>query len=229
MVGIHVRRTDKISEGKYHSLDEYMTYAEDFYNKIDLKNERNGIKTKTNRTIYLATDEINVWEKEVVPWVAKGYQFIGNTSHTISAAIRFYRNSNESINALMIDLFMLSECDLIVCTLSSTFGRVAVNLQHSRDLTLKYESVDTAFFTVGQLYHKLRAILNNQPQAKNELKFKHGDIIAIDYFNDREGQEISHFKGGFRFAKIMHRKEWKKLPSYKFEDYIETYSFKIFE
>ena len=53
VVGIHVRRTDKLEwEANNHTLDEYMTYVEDFYNKIDFTNDRKGSKNKTKRVIY---------------------------------------------------------------------------------------------------------------------------------------------------------------------------------
>jgi glycoprotein 6-alpha-L-fucosyltransferase len=41
-VGIHVRRTDKIgTEAAFHPLSEYMKFVDDYYNKLDLINERN--------------------------------------------------------------------------------------------------------------------------------------------------------------------------------------------
>lgn len=41
IVGLHVRRTDKINtEAAYHSLAEYMQHVEDYYDKLDLYNRR---------------------------------------------------------------------------------------------------------------------------------------------------------------------------------------------
>ena len=72
IVGIHVRRTDKIgTEAKFHSIDEYMYFVDDFYNKLDLKRERNSVKGKTERRVYLATDEPDVWRTEITPYKQK--------------------------------------------------------------------------------------------------------------------------------------------------------------
>ena len=111
VVGIHVRRTDKLNyEADYHPLDQYMTYAEDFYNKIGLMNERNGLKIKTKRVIYLATDEISVWTNEVKPWLEKEYHFLGNSNHSNTARDVNSRYGSgvrmDSTRDLLTDLFM---------------------------------------------------------------------------------------------------------------------------
>lgn len=41
IVGVHVRRTDKINtEAAYHSLAEYMLHVEEYFDRVDLFNER---------------------------------------------------------------------------------------------------------------------------------------------------------------------------------------------
>lgn len=43
IVGIHVRRTDKVgSEAAFHPLSEYMQFVEDYYNQLELKQQREG-------------------------------------------------------------------------------------------------------------------------------------------------------------------------------------------
>jgi glycoprotein 6-alpha-L-fucosyltransferase len=42
IVGVHVRRTDKIgTEAAFHPLSEYMQFVEDYYDRLDLINQRN--------------------------------------------------------------------------------------------------------------------------------------------------------------------------------------------
>ena len=41
IVGVHVRRTDKINtEASYHSLSEYMVHVEEYFDRLDMVNER---------------------------------------------------------------------------------------------------------------------------------------------------------------------------------------------
>lgn len=52
---IHVRRTDKVgSEAAFHSIDEYMVHAIDYFNMLERRQKVN------ERRIYLATDEPTV-------------------------------------------------------------------------------------------------------------------------------------------------------------------------
>lgn len=43
IVGIHVRRTDKVgTEASYHSLAEYMKYAEKYFQQLEIQQQRSG-------------------------------------------------------------------------------------------------------------------------------------------------------------------------------------------
>ena len=226
IVGIHVRRTDKLThEADYHPLDQYMSYAEDFFNKIDLTNERNGLPFKMKRIVYLATDEINVWTNEVKPWIKKGYKFLGDSNHSNTARDVMSRFGVDSTRDSVTDLLMLSECDFIVCGLSSTYCRSAVRLMHTRDPSLPYQTVDNPYFYAVWKYQKLKAILSNKGHDKQELNFSSGDVITIDKFDLRmEG----YFKYGYRYAKLFDTNDHKsdemiKFPAFKMEPFIETY------
>ena len=102
IVGIHVRRTDKINtEASFHSLSEYMLYVDDYFDRLELFRKRQNnevfsfcfsfvicknfpwifffLQTKTKRIVYLATDDSSVWKKEVPKFQSKGYTFIGDS------------------------------------------------------------------------------------------------------------------------------------------------------
>lgn len=52
---VHVRRTDKVgTEAAFHSIDEYMLYVSDFFNKLEMK-EKVDV-----RRVYLASDDPSV-------------------------------------------------------------------------------------------------------------------------------------------------------------------------
>uniref|UniRef100_A0A0L8FPF9 GT23 domain-containing protein n=2 Tax=Octopus bimaculoides TaxID=37653 RepID=A0A0L8FPF9_OCTBM len=57
IVGVHVRRTDKVgTEAAYHSLEEYMAHVEDYYRQLEMS-KGHSIETKK---VYLASDDPNV-------------------------------------------------------------------------------------------------------------------------------------------------------------------------
>ena len=55
IVGIHIRRTDKLKEeAAFHAVDEYMTYAAEYFDQLELR------RKVSVRRIYLATDDPTV-------------------------------------------------------------------------------------------------------------------------------------------------------------------------
>ncbi len=58
-VGIHVRRTDKISEASFHQVEEYMKYVEEYFEFLEIK-ER---KTLDAKRVYVASDDPTVLEE----------------------------------------------------------------------------------------------------------------------------------------------------------------------
>jgi glycoprotein 6-alpha-L-fucosyltransferase len=155
IVGLHVRRTDKIgSEAKFHSIDEYMYYVEDFYNKIDLFNERNLIDKKVERLVYMATDEPKVWTHEINVYKKEGYVFTGDIKLSESADPS-KRYGFESLHNVIVDLLLLSQCDYIVCTFSSQICRLAFELMQTQesniDLSDAFYSIDDIYYFGGQV------------------------------------------------------------------------------
>jgi glycoprotein 6-alpha-L-fucosyltransferase len=107
-----VRRTDKIgTEGSFHNISEYMIHVEDYYNKIEL------LEDSVERKVYLATDDPNVWKECINNY--PNYKFIGNEKAAIFASKLKTRYNFDSFMQLVIDIYLLSETDFIVCTMSS--------------------------------------------------------------------------------------------------------------
>ena len=107
-----MRRTDKIgNEGSYHNISEYMIQIDDYYNKIELLNDT------FERKVYLATDDPIVWKEctEKYP----NYRFIGQQKASFYASKLKTRYNTNSFLHLIIDIYLLSETDYIVCTMSS--------------------------------------------------------------------------------------------------------------
>lgn len=63
---IHVRRTDKVgTEADFHSIDEYMAHAVEWYDKEDMKRHRLGKAKISTRAVFIATDDPNVYSEAV--------------------------------------------------------------------------------------------------------------------------------------------------------------------
>lgn len=81
IVGVHVRRTDKVgTEADYHSLAQYMEFVDDYYFGLNiheqLTKKRDGMSSE--KLVYLATDEEHVWIDEVPEFQQKGFKFLGD-------------------------------------------------------------------------------------------------------------------------------------------------------
>jgi glycoprotein 6-alpha-L-fucosyltransferase len=114
-VGIHVRRTDKNKEERYHDLDEYMVQVEEWYrsygrtNKVDKKR------------IFIATDEPKVIAEAKTNYT--DYEVYATEDIAGSAKLESRYNLN-SLFGFVSDLHILAESDYVVCTYTSNVGRL---------------------------------------------------------------------------------------------------------
>ena len=138
MVGIHIRRTDKIiEEAQYHGIEEYMTYVEEYFLRQEMKN---GVIIFPKQ-VFIASDDPMVFAelRQKYP----NYKFIGNESRANSASLT-NRYNIDSLKKTMVDVHMLSLSDYIVCTFSSNLARTAYELQQQRysDSSKRVKSLD---------------------------------------------------------------------------------------
>lgn len=158
LVGVHVRRTDKIvTEAKYHSLEEYMQIVDKIYDRIDMHERFNfqSSTLKVKRNVYLATDDPGVWFNETNAFVSKGYRFYGNASFAKNAHPKKRKNLNSKEETLM-DIWMLSLSDYLVCTFSSQICRLAYELMqvtklNGLDMSMRAYSLDDVYYFGGQV------------------------------------------------------------------------------
>ncbi|CAG2121352.1 unnamed protein product [Medioppia subpectinata] len=113
IVGIQVRRTDKISFGEalYYPISDYMVSVKDYFDKLELTQQ------VSQRLVYVASDDPSVMPQLIKQY--PNYRFIGSTSNAKMAFSQTTRYSNESLWGILADAFLLSETDYIVCTFSS--------------------------------------------------------------------------------------------------------------
>ncbi|XP_064621833.1 alpha-(1,6)-fucosyltransferase-like isoform X2 [Lineus longissimus] len=206
IVGVHVRRTDKVgTEAAFHKVEEYMLHVEEFYRKYELT------KPVDKRRVYLASDDPSVLPdaKQKYP----NYEFIGDIEISKTAGLSS-RYSDASLHGIIVDIYLLSLSDFLVCTFSSQVCRLAYELMQTYhpDAHDWFRSLDDIFYYGGQNGHDQRVIYPHQPKVFGELELKLGDLIGI---------AGNHWDG---YSKGTNKRTGKVglFPSFKVEDRVES-------
>ncbi|CAF1199038.1 unnamed protein product [Rotaria sp. Silwood1] len=174
IVGIHVRRTDKIgTEAAFHNISEYMKYVEEYYVIYQYQNP----DLKLTKRVYIATDEPSVFRDARSKY--RDYVFYGNTTVAESANLNS-RYGTESLKGILLDIHFLSQCDYLVCTFSSQICRVAYEAMQQRvvDGGWRVQPLDDVYYFGGQNPHHQRAVISHKAVWPNEFSFERGDIIS---------------------------------------------------
>jgi glycoprotein 6-alpha-L-fucosyltransferase len=162
-----------------------MRQVEQFYDKLDLQTQFKEHNHTLKRIVYLATDDPDVWRKEIVPYQKKGYQFICDEAISQTAEPN-ERHSFNSLQNIILDVLLLSQCDYLVCTFSSQVCRLAYELMQTKitdervDWSSAAVSIDDVYYFGGQIFHGKIAIVSHQAKNANEISFKYGDVLGID-------------------------------------------------
>ncbi|XP_046916692.2 uncharacterized protein LOC124497128 isoform X1 [Dermatophagoides farinae] len=248
-IGIHVRRTDKLfGEGEYYPLSDYMKIVQRIYDRIDIQDammmmEKNKKIKKRERKIYLATDDITVWQNEVPQYIKQGYRFYGDSQITKSASPG-QRNTAESFDGFIMDVLSLSYTDYLVCTFSSQVCRLAYELMqvqrtNGRDMSTNFYSLDDVYYFGGQISHRLESIMaNHHPppyvhngnndkinNSQKQHKFNVGDSLGIE-----KNLHNGYYLGDLYETKIQRLLDRSlAYPIFKVIEKIDSTSFKAFE
>ncbi|XP_057372772.1 alpha-(1,6)-fucosyltransferase-like [Daphnia carinata] len=173
VVGVHVRRTDKVgTEAAFHSIDEYMLFVADFFNKLEMKDK------VAVRRVYLASDD-----PSVIPEAKKkypDYEFLGDVSIAKGAAVAT-RYTDSSLRGILIDIHMLAHSDHLVCTFSSQVCRLAYEIMQTLhpDASSKFKSLDDIYYYGGQGPHQQIAIYSHKAHRTGEISMEIGDVLGI--------------------------------------------------
>ncbi|CAD5121378.1 DgyrCDS9898 [Dimorphilus gyrociliatus] len=173
IVGVHVRRTDKIgTEASFHSIEEYMYHVEDYYKYLEKQNKDIGKKR-----IYLATDDPELLSEATMKY--PNYVFVSDVDFSKTASMGT-RYSHASLIAVILDIHFLSKSDFLVCTFSSQVCRVAYEIMQTLhpDASARFRSLDDIYYYGGQNAHNQVAIANHQAQD-GEIELRVGDTIGI--------------------------------------------------
>ncbi|XP_033734608.1 alpha-(1,6)-fucosyltransferase-like [Pecten maximus] len=199
IVGVHVRRTDKVgTEAAFHSIDEYMIYVDEYYDRLEA---REPVRT---RKVYLASDDPSVLPDAKTRY--PHYEFISDLEITKSAGLN-KRYTDQSLHGIIMDIHFLSLSDYLVCTFSSQVCRVAYEMMQTMhaDASSYFKSLDDIYYFGGQNGHQMEVLEKYVSKQPKEIDMEPGDSIGI---------AGNHWDG---YSKGMNRRTGKDglFPSYK--------------
>ncbi|WKY12115.1 hypothetical protein Q1695_003582 [Nippostrongylus brasiliensis] len=184
IVGIHVRRSERLSSRmKNYSIEQYMEWSE-FYFKESVQEKILG--RKLTRRVYVSSDD-----RTALPEIEMKYPNYKVFGSVLSAESSLPENrySERSLRGLLADLISLSKCSYIVCTFSSHFCRLAYELMQIRqgDVGEYFHSLDEDYyFGNATNTYAAAAVEDHEPSGEQEINMKIGDQIEV-LMNHRNG------------------------------------------
>jgi glycoprotein 6-alpha-L-fucosyltransferase len=212
IVGVHVRRTDKlIREAKYHSLEEYIVEINEFYDRLEMT------RPVDKRRIYLASDDPSVLTeaKQKLP----NYEIITNFEAAKVAQNLSTRYSLDSLQGFVLDLHLLSMTDYVVCTLTSEVCRVVYQLMQTRhvDGTHKVYSCDLQYYFTHTKARMFECLLPHRQRSNDEIDMEVGDKL--------EDVGTLFDKTGLVLVKNLRTNKTGNVPRFKFKEVFELVDF----
>ncbi|XP_076833935.1 alpha-(1,6)-fucosyltransferase [Brachyhypopomus gauderio] len=205
IIGVHVRRTDKVgTEAAFHPIEEYMLYVEEQF--LSLARRMHVDKKR----VYLATDDPSLLQEAKTKY--PDYEFISDNSISWSAGLH-NRYTENSLRGVILDIHFLSQADFLICTFSSQVCRVAYEIMQTLhpDASSYFHSLDDIYYFGGQNAHNQLAIYPHQPRNNEEIPLEPGDTIGV---------AGNHWDG---YSKGINRKSGRTglYPSYKVKEKME--------
>lgn len=213
IVGVQVRRTDKINlEAAFHGIEEYMYWVDLYYKKLALT------ETFDKKRVFIASDDATVLSDARKKYPE--YEFLSDNDVSRAAGLQ-RRYSDESLHGVISDIEILSDTDFLICTFSSQVCRMAYEIMNNKhtDASQRFRSLDDIYYFGGQQEHRMKAIWPHEAQGRSELDLKVGDIIGIAG-NHWDGQ-----------AKGLHHASQRTglFPAYKVEDVHDVADFPVYD
>uniref|UniRef100_A0A182YJU6 Alpha-(1,6)-fucosyltransferase n=1 Tax=Anopheles stephensi TaxID=30069 RepID=A0A182YJU6_ANOST len=205
IVGVHVRRTDKVgTEAAFHGIEEYMTAVDDYYDQLELREKVD------KRRVFVASDDPKVIEETKTKYPQ--YEVIGDPNVAKMAAVST-RYTDSSLNGIILDIHLLSLSDYLVCTFSSQVCRVAYEIMQSMypDASGRFRSLDDIYYYGGQNSHNREVVLPHDPNSHDEIQLRAGDLVGV----------AGNHWNGYSKGKNLRTNQVGLFPSFKVNDKIE--------
>ncbi|XP_041468750.1 alpha-(1,6)-fucosyltransferase-like isoform X2 [Lytechinus variegatus] len=215
IVGLHVRRTDKVgTEAAFHGIEEYMFHAEEYYQRLERKQE------VPVRKIYLATDDASLLKEAERKY--PNYVFVSDNAISKSAGLSS-RYSEDSLRGVIVDIYFLSRSDFLVCTFSSQVCRVAYEMMQyiHEDAASYFRSLDDIYYYGGQNAHLQSVLYEHKPRSgTDEIEMLPGDTIGVagnhwDGYSKGTNHRLAGRRGGlYPSYKVEDKTDIAKMPTY---------------
>uniref|UniRef100_A0A914URA9 GT23 domain-containing protein n=1 Tax=Plectus sambesii TaxID=2011161 RepID=A0A914URA9_9BILA len=175
IVGLHVRRTDKLDfEMTFHSIEEYMELVDNWFAIESLKKGK-----QLKKRVFIATDDISVVNETLIKY--KDYEILVDMN-VVTMADVYKRTLDVALFGIISDVKLLSKCDFVVCTFSSNVCRLAYELMQGDggDAAARFYSIDHPYFFWGQNEHEREVIIAHSPRNAEEIELQIGDVIGFN-------------------------------------------------
>jgi hypothetical protein len=128
IVGMHIRHGDKFLETFPHPFSQYMELLKAKWPHV--------------KRVFLASDDKFVFFESFLSdkYKKDGYEFLYVMDET------FYKSDWENFRSLLCDIYILSECDYFVGTMSSNLGRLVWELMYSKKPGAQVLSLDSPWW-----------------------------------------------------------------------------------
>nr|CAD2142309.1 unnamed protein product [Meloidogyne enterolobii] len=222
VVGIHVRRTDKISEAKLHDLEEYMEWVDFWFDVMDGPNLLTPKPSNcTNRRMLFIASDLpalkNVVEEANSKWSDKYEIYFGKFNTTY--------DSKEALAEIIAVTHILAKCQFLVCTFSSNACQVTYEFMQSiqgdaseNAYSLDYFYNELWFDTEMEATAEYKPI-QDYPLNPDEMWAEKGDIIVVKSPIDQNG----YIRG-----KNPHLNSEGRFPMYLLKEHLIFDNFSVF-
>lgn len=242
IVGVHIRRTDKVgTEAALHKVEEYMQHVDEYYNQLEM------IEKVEKRRVFLASDDPKVtpsvqmytfgllpgpWDRllflltqllvhcsQVIAETREKYpkyEIIGDPDVAKMAALST-RYTDSSLYGIILDIHLLSRSDFLVCTFSSQVCRVAFEIMQTLypDASHRFKSLDDIYYYGGQNAHNREAVIAHRPKNHDEIFMNVGDLVGV----------AGNHWDGYSKGRNVRTNQNGLFPSFKVIDRVETADF----
>ncbi|XP_052239638.1 alpha-(1,6)-fucosyltransferase-like isoform X2 [Dreissena polymorpha] len=128
--------------------------------------------------------------------------------------------TDASLCGVILDTYLLSRCDYLVCTFSSQVCRVAYELMQPLhgDASERFKSLDDIYYFGGKNAHNWLAVENHQSRREGDISFNAGDTVGVagNYWDGySNGKNTKTGKSGlFPSYKTVNKIDLVKMPTY---------------
>ena len=175
IVGLHIRRTDKIIESKFIEMELYMKKIDEYFNKLEKRH------ITIQRRVFVMTDVPYLLYQLIYKYTK--YHFIYPPLHQLSAGTYTTRYSANHLKYFLRDITLLSECDYLVITMSSNVGRLAYELHevtYSQSKSRHFTSLDIDYNIFGHVPSGGPFIMQAKQDCRNNIT-DGIDLVKGDY------------------------------------------------